>query len=370
MTIEPHKVEKYLQSHGYPSAELIALVPLGGDLQEGLKGHGYGRPLRARFIHNHESKDVVIRTIAPDPFGHDRRSDRMDGMVQAYDYFNLLPRHIRSLDLGVVTKTGELRSIAQGEPFLLTDYVEGDLYAHDLSLAARRPTANQRDISRAKVLASYLATLHQQRVPEQRYVRAIRDLVGHGEGIMGLVDSYEPSDSVATESRLFGIERLVLNWRWKLKNMPERARRTHGDFHPFNILFREDADFSVLDASRGLAGEPADDVTALSINYLFFALAENGRFSGALRELWNVFWSHYLEASHDRALLSVVAPFFAWRALVLACPAWYPNLVPATRDRILSFAERLLLGARFTPDRIDELIEPQRVLDKTHGKAC
>jgi len=43
-------------------------------------------------------------------------------------------------------------------------------------------------------------------------------------------------------------------------------------FHPWNLLFRTETDFSVLDRSRGEWGEPADDVAALAVNYLFFGL--------------------------------------------------------------------------------------------------
>lgn len=342
--------------NGYPGAELVALVPLGDDLQEGLKQHGYGRPLRARFIERGTTRDVVLRTMTPDPFGHDRRADRMDGMLQAYDGFDLLPRHIRPLDLGVVTPTGMLRSIADGEPFLLTEFAEGELYARDLSELARLEAPRHRDVERARALAGYLADIHEEPVAAAKYRRAIRDLVGHGEGIMGLVDAYEPDDPVATPQRLQAFEHEVIEWRWRLRSVENRARRTHGDFHPFNILFRKEADFSLLDASRGVAGEPADDVTALSINYLFFALSERGQFAGALRGLWSVFWEHYLDRTQDRAILSVVAPFFAWRSLVLACPAWYPNLRPETRDVILTFAERLLSTEPFTPDYVDALL--------------
>ena len=44
-----------------------------------------------------------------------------------------------------------------------------------------------------------------------------------------------------------------------------------------------------------------------------------------------------------------VAPFFAWRALVLASPIWYPHITPADRERILAFAERALAAERFDP---------------------
>ena len=358
MTIKPKHVERYLRDHGYPNAELVALVPLGADLQEGLKQHGYGRPLRARFVDGGEAKDVVLRTMTPDRFGHDRRADRMDGMILAYDGFELLPHHIRPLDLGVVTAEGTLCSIADGEPFLLTEFAEGELYARDLSELARLDSARERDVSRARALARYLAEIHGRSVSSIKYQRAIRDLIGHGEGIMGLVDAYQADDPVATPDRLRAFEHEAVDWRWRLRGKGARARRTHGDFHPFNILFAEGADFVLLDASRGVAGDPADDVTALSINYIFFALSETGRFTGALRQLWDVFWECYLEASKDSEVLSVVAPFFAWRALVLGCPAWYPNLAPEKRDIVLGFAERLLAGADFTPDGVDALLFP------------
>ena len=40
------------------------------------------------------------------------------------------------------------------------------------------------------------------------------------------------------------IERRCLEWRWRLKAKTQRLRQVHGDFHPWNILFRAGADFS------------------------------------------------------------------------------------------------------------------------------
>ena len=148
---------------------------------------------------------------------------------------------------------------------------------------------------RAEALALYLADLHREEVEPARSRRALRDLVGHGEGIMGLTDSYAPDDPIATPERLRALEHRIVDWRWRLRELA-RARRTHGDFHPFNLLFREGTDFSVLDASRGGAGDPADDVACLSINYLFFALTTSGTFGGALRQVlrvWSVFLGYY-----------------------------------------------------------------------------
>ena len=343
------RVESYLRAHGHEGARLIGLRPIGGS-DQGLKAHGYGRPLVATFVERGRRSEIVVRTMRADQFGHDRRADRLDSLALAYDAFNRYPRHVRALDFGAIAGDGTLISIGDGEPFLITEYVEGELYACDLERMAGMSVAAPIDIERAGALADYLAELHAENVESNRHRRAIRDLVGSGEGIFGLIDSYSPDDPIATPARLKAIEHRVVDWRWRLRELPHRARVTHGDFHPFNILFREGADFSVLDASRGGAGDPADDVACLSINYLFFALARRGRFDGALREAWDVFFRTYFTRSQDLDLPQVIAPFYAWRALVLASPLWYPDVAPDARDRLLSFVEGLLQGHVFTPD--------------------
>ncbi len=354
--IVPSRIEEYLRNHGHPEAVLVSLAPLGAGVQEGLKAHGYGRPLRATYLESGRARDVVLRTMGPDHYGHDRRADRIGNMTLSFDQFAHIPRHIGAIDLGAFAEDGTMVSIAGGEPFLVTEYVEGQLYARDLKRMAHLAVTSTADLARTEALAHYLADLHAEPATPLEHRRAIRDTVGHGEGIFGLIDGYPPGDPVATPARLRALEHLAVDWRWRLRDYEHRARRTHGDFHPFNILFRDEADFSVLDASRGGAGDPADDVTCLTINYLFFALDERERFSGALRETWDVFFRTYLAATGDDDLLEIVAPFYAWRALVLASPAWYPDVSPSVRDRILRFAERLLAGQTFTPERVDDLL--------------
>ncbi len=356
LSITAASVEAYLCANGYPGAVVQVLNPLGQSTQEGLKAYGYGRPLHVAFTCGGRSYDVVVRTMSPDPFGHDRRADRVDAMVLAFDTFATIPRHIQALDVGTFDSEGRMVPMARGEPFLLTNFVEGELYAHDLFELASRDSVSQRDIQRAQALAGYLATLHGEPVDGAVYVRSVRDIIASGEGLFGQCDGYPDTHPIATAKRLHGLEEAAIAWRWKLRGKKHRARRTHGDFHPFNILFREGDDFSVLDCSRGAGGDPADDVTCLSVNYLFFALSHRGHFKGPERQLWNTFWHTYLEATGDREICEVVAPFFAWRLLVVASPVWYPSLGDASRDVLLTMAERLLGGAVFHPDRVDELL--------------
>jgi aminoglycoside phosphotransferase (APT) family kinase protein len=354
--VTPERVQDYLRRTGHPDAEIRALRPLGQSTQADLKSYGYGHPLRATFTAGGNEHDVVIRTMSPDPFGHNRRSARAEALMLAFDTFNDVPRHIRAYDVGAFGEDGSMIPMGPGELFLVTNYVEGHLYANDLHTLQDGSEARSIDVKRAEALARYLAELHAERRDAEEYRRTIRDTVGSGEGIFGLCESYARDSTLAPKERLRKIEDMAVDWRWKLIDKTGRCRRTHGDFHPFNILFRDGDDFSVLDCSRGAAGEPADDLTCLSINYVFFTITRRQAFEGGLRTLWDAFWRTYLETSNDWEVLDVVAPFFAWRALVLASPVWYPNVGDAVRERLFRFAERLLGDEAFRPGAIDALI--------------
>ena len=147
------------------------------------------------------------------------------------------------------------------------------------------------------------------------------------------------------------IEQRCVAWRWRLNKRSHRLKLVHGDFHPWNILFREGDDFSVLDRSRGEWGEPADDVCCITLNYLFFSLQRSGRLEGDFERLFLGFWERYLERSGDAEILEVAAPFFAFRGLVMANPVWYPSLDERVRRKLLHFMDAVLETGRFEPAR-------------------
>lgn len=130
-----------------------------------------------------------------------------------------------------------------------------------------------------------------------------------------------------------------------------------GDFHPFNVLFREDEEFTLLDRSRGEWGEPADDVSCMTINYLFFSLQRYGTLAGPFEELYVTFWNRYLEGTHDSEVFNVIQPWFAWRALVLASPQWYPTIHPDVRRKLLTFARQVMVQPRFEWREMNRYLE-------------
>jgi hypothetical protein len=89
------------------------------------------------------------------------------------------------------------------------------------------------------------------------------------------------------------------------------------------------------------------------MNYLFFSLQRSGRLDGNLESLFRRFWQRYLERSGDVELLQVVAPFFAFRGLVMAHPVWYPNLAENVRQKLFNFIQAVLNEDVFNPDEVN-----------------
>ncbi len=322
------------------------------------KGIGYGASFRVELrLSDGKPETLVFRTARANDFDHDRRSDRAKNVLLAYDTFRLIPRHVSALDVGIIGAGGHLHSLRQGgEFYLLTDFAPGSLYAHDLRRIAAEKRITPADPIRCQTLVQYLVSLHAQREDRPAaYTRAIRNLVGDGEGIFGMTDNYPAQVEQAPPARLQAIEARCVEWRWRLRGRERRLTRTHGDFHPFNILFDEQDELALLDASRGCRGDPADDVTCLAINYVFFALEHNGAWQAGLGDLWRRFWREYLDETGDHELLEVAPPFLAWRALVLANPHWYPEMHPGVRDSLLRLVEQALDAARFDPDSAEAL---------------
>ena len=354
MSPEPFPgLRAYLAGRFGPEAREASIEPLGGG-GSGVKEGGYGVPYAVRWKTPAGPRALVLETVRPGAFGHEDRSDRAALVLRAYDEYAGLPRHVAAVDVGAFREEGPVGLAGTHEFFVLTEFAGGAPYADDFERIAAAERAEPLDFHRAETLADYLATIHAKPASHPSwYRRRLRELTGSGECLAGVADSYPASVGGFWDAGLLEeVERLALGWRYRLRDRSDRLRTIHGDFHPWNILFRAGTDFTVLDRSRGALGDPADDVAALAINYLFYALRTRGAFEGPFAALFHAFWDRYAGRSGDADLVRVIAPHFAFRALVVANPLWYPKESEAVRRGLFRFLLSVLEAPAFEPARI------------------
>ncbi len=312
-------------------------------------------------------KSYVVKSLLSEGFGHDYPSDRAAVFLQDLDEYSNLPNHVKAMDVLAEMEDGTVKSIGGGkEYYLMMEKVEGRDYFNDLSDFAGKEQLDEMDIAKIRAMASYLGRIHAMKKGSKTlYWRKLRDTVGHGECLMGVFDMY-PDGTMPYEEMADIVKRSV-DWTYKLKPWHKRLSQIHGDFHPGNIWFKkakgegqeakaEQPEFVLLDRSRGPWGEPADDLTAMTINYIFFSIRNHGDVRGAYLEGLKLFVDEYIRFSGDAEILEVTAPFFAFRCAVVANPVFYPDLSAEARKKIFNFARAVLSADRFEVDKVSEYL--------------
>lgn len=301
-----------------------------------------------------EVKSYVIKGLFPEGLGHDYPSDRAQVFLLDLETYNDLPKHAKAIDVLAEMEDGSIKSIGGGrEYYLLMEKVEGRDYFNDLREFSKKEKLDSEDINKIKTMTSYLTEIHSVKKDSRSlYWRKIRDIIGHGECMMGVFDIYP--DGILTYKKMAEIEKLCVDWRAKLKPKTHRLCQIHGDFHPGNIWFKDDSDFVLLDRSRGPYGDAADDVTAICINYIFFSLMYHGEVKGAYLEGLNLFFEEYIKQTNDNELFEVLAPFFAFRGVVVANPVFYPELSDNARNKVFKFVKSVLVSERFELSKINQ----------------
>ena len=352
-------LETYLKEFLGPSVKLINFERLGA----GVHGAGF----LVQIATEEGMRSYVLKDLSPEGLGHDYPSDRAGVFLLAHDTYGKLPRHIKTLDVIATKEDGTMKSIGGGvEYFLLMEKAEGENYFNDLTEFSKKDSLDDKDRKKIKAMTSYLTEIHSVKKDSKTlYWRKLRDTVGHGECLMGVFDSYP--DGTLPYDKMAEIIKKSVDWIARLKPKYRRLSQIHGDFHPGNIWFSPPSsphdkggsggvDFVLLDRSRGPWGDPADDVTALTINYIFFSIKHHGTVKGPYLEGLKLFFENYVLIAGDDELYSVVAPFYAFRGTVVANPIFYPELTPEKRKIIFRFVNNVLDSDKFEPGRVNEYL--------------
>ncbi len=335
-------------------------------LGSGVQGSGFLVEINSGY----GVESYVVKTLLSEGLGHDYPSDRAGVFLLDLDEYRNLPKHVKAIDVLSEMEDGSVKSVGGGrEYYLLMEKAEGRHYFHDLDEFSKKRSLEDGDLRKIQAMTSYLAAIHSvKKESKPLYWRKLRDTVGHGECLMGVFDTYP--DGVISYGEMAGIIKNSVDWIMKLKPAYGRLSQIHGDFHPGNIWFRvegaghprsgstpdTDTDFILLDRSRGPWGDPADDVTALTINYIFFSIKNFGDVRGAYLEGLEKFFDLYMKASGDTEMPGVVAPFFAFRGAVVANPVFYPELTMDQRRLIFRFVRNVLDARSFDVAKVNDYL--------------
>ncbi len=340
--VNKENIQQYLQDVFKAPISNVQIQKLG----QGCVGTGYALD----FNVNCTPERKILKTLFTSNLGMDHFSDRAGSLLLANSHYAKIPNHINSFDVCGVHEDGTVISVGKAQEFfLLLDEAHGKDLFGDFERIATTNLLTELDKKRILLLSDFLAKLHQDKPTKNQdslYKRCIRGLIGGNTSIMSIIDMYPPHLNWVTHEQLQHMIQESIHYWTTHKFKHSRLCHVHGDFHPGNIWFKERTEeYTLLDRSGQTYGEAADDLTAFSINFIFYSLSKRGKFEGACKEGFELFWDNYLTKTKDQEILSVSPPFFALRSMVVCNPIFYSDDFFGSAENAKQTRQKIFNGA-------------------------
>lgn len=354
--------ENFLKNSTGEEVKVLSLEPISRD-------QVYAGGLGSTFFINLEGNKRLVAKISGKGFARELPEDRARDALWTHRT-STLPRQPKAVAVGSLTNEGRIIPLSSDSEYIVVlEEAKGTSYHVYLQDILKRGKLTNDDRRAALNLSDYLVEVHEEKKNSpELYRRHLREVMGH-EGILGVVDNLWKElkeDDVKKigkskselRKEILRLETKSIEHVDRISDMTYRCSRMHGDFHPFeNIRFENyPTDFSILDRSRAEFGEPADDVTAMWMNYFNHSLLDEGKYSGKFRELGDSFLQNYLKKTGDQEILRTVQPFFVWRGLVISTPIWYPNTPIDVRNKIFNFMKNVSEVEEFNSKAVNSYI--------------
>jgi len=322
-----------------------------------------------------QEKRYILKTLRGQGFGHDYPADRANVVIRSLMDYNLLPNHIKAIDVGSLQDDDSLLSVGKPKDFfIILEEGKGTEYWNDLDEMMKRGNLTENDEKKIKLLANYLAKIHSEKYTgdnrESLYKRVVRDFVGHGELTMGVIDTFPKKLDFTTNQELLEIVKKMVEWWEKIRYKNERLTVVHGDFYPGNIWF-DNEKLVIFDRSRFRYGEPADDTTCLTMNFINYSVLAFDEFKKPFKELLELFFMEYFKKRNDQEMFKVSPLFYAFRALVCIHPLFYDaewlkkhgfgeeriKLLNESKRKIINFTKNILNEDEFNIKKINSYLK-------------
>jgi hypothetical protein len=368
INIDENRLKDYL-SKIFSSDILIKKIE---KLGEGFHGVGFSIDTVNK---NGEEKRYFLKNLHEQGFGHEYPADRANVIIRALMDYNLLPSHVKVLDAGSVQKNGSLLSFGQPEEFfMIMEEGKGKEYWTDLDKIRDSEKLTKNDEEKIITISDYLSSIHSIKYDGKNrdylYKRVVRDFVGHGELTMGVIDTFPDKLDFVSNKELVEIVKKMVEWWNKIKYKNERLTVVHGDFYPGNIWF-DDKKLVVFDRSRFRYGDPADDTTCLTMNFINYSVMSYGEFKDPFKKLTELFFTQYFKKRKDNEMFKVSPLFFAFRALVSIHPVFYSagwmknhgfkkeriEVLNDSKKKIINFTRNILNEEEFNVKKINSYLK-------------